>query len=83
MSGFDDWPWGYCHRCDRDIVTVTELVTDGGTKQVLSHHTTQRLGGSACRGSGLPPSAPQPELTAEQEQALLPPDTVDYSAEGR
>ncbi|MFG3137683.1 hypothetical protein ACGFZA_15910 [Streptomyces sp. NPDC048211] len=84
---FDDWPWGHCRPCGRDVVTVPERLTpldDTGpvvTRQVLSWHTTQRMAGQRCAGSGLPPSAPRPELTAAQEAALVPIDTVDYSAE--
>lgn len=79
VSRLDDWPWGHCRPCRRDVLTEEGAVT--GT-QVLAHHTSQFMANQPCKGSGLKPSKPRPELTPAQEAALVPPDEVDYTAEG-
>lgn len=55
MSVFDDWEWGYCPKCQREVALTVE-------KHLIVHRLSTQL----CPGNGMKPADPPKETHEEQ-----------------
>lgn len=54
MSIFDDWEWGYCPKCQREVALTAE-------KRLEVHRMSTQL----CQGNGMKPADPPKETDEE------------------
>jgi len=63
MSRMDAWPWGYCAKCNRMVITYE---TGGVTR--LKPHNVNTTYKTSCTGSNGPPMTPPEEETPDGEE---------------